>query len=301
MIRTSLSVLLFLTACGDDGNHTTPDARPLPDAAPDAPAPDAPEGPRTVAIQLTPRVGAAPFACGQSYPTMGEEATTITPRDFRIYVSDIHLIRADGEHVPLTLTQDGTWQYQSLALLDFEDFTGGCADGTPETNTSLRGTVPPGTYTGIDFTIGVPEPLNHVDLTSQPAPLNLTGLWWGWGFGHIFAAIVTHTDITTPAPATNDHYIHLGSLDCVGDPAKGESVACARPDRPYIELTGFDPTSHPIIADFGAVIARSKLTTSIGCHSFSEDTCAFPFDFLGLNWFTGSQTPSTQRLFRVEP
>jgi hypothetical protein len=78
-------------------------------------------------------------------------------------------------------------------------------------------------------------------------------------------------------------------------------VTCGRPNRPYIELRGFDPTARTIAADYGAVIARSKLQTSQGCHSFSLDTCAFPFDFIGLNWVTGSQTPTTQRMFRVEP
>jgi hypothetical protein len=81
----------------------------------------------------------------------------------------------------------------------------------------------------------------------------------------------------------------------------GVPTSCARPNRPYVELTGFDPTARPIIADYGAVIARSKLQTSHGCHSFALDDCVFPFDLIGLNWVTGSQTPSTQRLFRIEP
>lgn len=288
-----LAVLIaMVAACGENGPAVTPDAAP--------PQPDADLGPRDIEIRFAPKVGTAPFACGQTYAAMGDEATTITPRDFRIYVSDVNLIAADGSKVPLDLTQDGTWQYQDVALLDFEDFTGGCADGTPETNTVLRGKVPAGTYDGISFTIGIPPAMNHVDLTSLPAPLNLSGLWWGWGFGHIFMAVVTHTEITAPTPGTNDHYVHVGSTECTGDPEMGETVECAKPNRPYIELRGFDPTAEAITADFGAVIAKSKLATSAGCHSFSEDTCAYPFDYVGLNWFTGSQTPTTQKLFRID-
>jgi len=296
MTRPIIATALLLLACGDAADRAAPDAAQALDAGADAPS-----GPRDIRIQFAPKVGAAAFACGQSYAAMGDEATVITPRDFRVYVHDVQLIREDGVRVPLALVQDGTWQYQNVALLDFEDFTGGCADGTPETNTVIHGSAPAGRYTGIAFTVGVPEAMNHVDLTTLPAPLNLTSLWWGWGFGHIHLAIVTHTEITAPEPGTNDHYIHVGSIDCTGAPQNGEAVACARPNRPYIELTGFDPTSHPIIADFGAVIARSKLASSRGCHSFSEDTCAYPFDFVGLNWFTGSQTPTTQRLFRIDP
>lgn len=291
-LLASLATTLALAACGDNAD-APPDAAPQVDAAP--------AGPTDVTIRFAPKVGTQAFACGQNYAAMGAEATSITPRDFRIYVHDVKLIKDDGTRVPLALAQDGVWQYQNVALLDFENFTGGCADGTPETNTSLRGTVPGGSYTGIVFTIGVPEAMNHVDLTSLPAPLNLTGLWWGWGFGHIFMAVVTHTEITTPAPGTNDHYVHIGSIDCTGDPEMGQSVTCTRPNRPLIELTGFDPTTKTIVADFGAVIAKSSLATSVGCHSFSEEPCAWPFDYVGLNWFTGSQTPSTQKVFRVEP
>lgn len=56
----------------------------------------------------------------------------------------------------MTLDQDGAWQLGDLALLDFEDASGACANGTAGMNTTLRGTVPEGEYTGLSFTIGVP-------------------------------------------------------------------------------------------------------------------------------------------------
>jgi len=43
-----------------------------------------------------------------------------------------------------------------LALLDFEDGTGGCVNGTPDVNDRVAGTVPEGHYTGLRFTLGVP-------------------------------------------------------------------------------------------------------------------------------------------------
>lgn len=291
-----LVVSLLVVACGDDGSGVELDAAPPIDAAVDADT-----SPRAVSLQVQPKVGAATFACGQTYPNMGAEMTTISPRDFRFYVHDVTFVRADGERVPLALDQDGAWQYQNVALLDFEDFTGACQDGTVEVNTTIRGMIPNARYVGIELSIGVPEAMNHVDLTTLPAPLNVTGLWWGWQFGHIFLAAVTHADITTPEPDVNDHYFHLGSVSCVGDPAKGESVTCAKPNRPFIQLTGFDPLTQPIVADFGALLPRSNLATSVGCHSFTQDACAWPFDFVGLNWFTGSRTPSTQKLLRTTP
>src|SRR5262249_11121794 len=133
MNRSVVLAALWLIACGDNEAPGSPDAAVPEDAA---------GGPIDVTVRVRAQVGAAPFACCQTYASMGQEATPITPRDFRLYAHDVELIRDDGVHVPLTLVQDGTWQYQSTVLLDFEDFTGGCADGTPETNTSIRGSVP---------------------------------------------------------------------------------------------------------------------------------------------------------------
>lgn len=291
-----LASLLIATACGDDD----PGIDPQPDAGADVDAPvDADTSPRAVTIQFQAKVGTADFACGQTYAGLGAETTDISPRDFRFYVHDVTLIRDDGARVPLALDQDGAWQYQNVAFLDFEDFTGACQDGTAETNTSIRGTAPNATYTGVEYTIGIPAAMNHADLTTLPSPLNVTGLWWSWRSGHIFLAAVTHAEITTPTPGTNDHYFHLGSIGCTGEPAMGQTATCTKPNRPLIQLSGFDPLTQPIIADFGALFPKANLATSVGCHSFTQDPCAWPFDFVGLNWFTGSQTPSTQKLFRT--
>lgn len=286
-------------ACGDGGG--APDAVASHDAAPTADATgsfDAPPAERAVTITFDPRVGALPFACGSTYADQGADHVAITPQDFRIYVSEVSLIADDGSVHPVTLTEDA-WQARGVTLLDFEDFTGSCTDGTPETNLSIRGTADNLTYTGLRFRIGIPDEVNHVDLIDVPSPLDLTGLWWGWNFGHIFLAAVAETPITDPEPGVNDFYFHLGSTGCTGDAELGETVTCSYPNRPTIDLAGFDPTSTPIVADYGALLARSPLSTAAGCHSFPDDTCAWPFDLVGMNFVTGSETPSTQRLFRV--
>lgn len=311
LTRTSLlafsavSALSLLACTGDDeasvpdaggsgADAATTDGAPVPDAGVLADA-----APAEITLAFTPVVDDEPFACGTVYGGKGAEATDITPRDFRMYVHDVELITASGERVPLALTQDGEWQLDDVVLLDFEDFTGGCADGTPATNTEIRGTAPAGTYDGVAFKLGIPAALNHQDLIDVAAPLNLTGLWWGWNFGHIFVAIVTHADLTDPEPSVNDHYIHIGSTGCTGDAETGETVTCTNPNRAEIVLTGFDPTTTPIVADFGAVIAQSNLATSDGCHSFTQGPCAWPFELVGLSWLSGTPTPTTQKLFRV--
>jgi predicted small lipoprotein YifL len=52
------AAVVTAAACGGDDPHLTPDAAVLPDATPDA------ASPRAVAIQFSPTVGTAAFACG---------------------------------------------------------------------------------------------------------------------------------------------------------------------------------------------------------------------------------------------
>jgi len=74
-----------------------------------------------------------------------------------MYVSEVHLIEASGRVVPVTLAQDGIWQFENIALIDFENGSGACRNGTAPTNTTVRGSVPPGNYTGVRLTLGVPS------------------------------------------------------------------------------------------------------------------------------------------------
>jgi hypothetical protein len=141
-----------------------------------------------VTIKFAGKVGNNAFSCGTNYK-LGKPVTTVTALDFRFYVSDIALIDANGKAVPLTLKQDGKWQYQNVALIDFENKTGACANGTIETSDRIVGTIPKGNYKGLKFTLGVPSNLNHEDSTLAPSPLNLTSLWWSWRFGYKFARI----------------------------------------------------------------------------------------------------------------
>ena len=149
---------------------------------------------KEIAINFEGWVGDDRFECGNSYDRVGESETTITPTDFRLYVSNVSLIDEDGNAVAVELEQDGKWQHQNVALLDFEDGTGACDNGTTETNTSIVGTVPEGDYQSLQFTLGVPERLNHDDAAIAPSPLNLTSMWWNWQGGYKFLRVDLETD-----------------------------------------------------------------------------------------------------------
>lgn len=248
-----------------------------------------------VAIAFAAMVGDEPFACGNSYEGIGLGATTMTPSDFRFYVHNVRLLDDSGREVPVLLDQDGIWQLEDLALLDFEDKTPPCNIGTVQTNTVLRGLVPRGTYNGIRFDLGVPFRMNHQDASVAPSPLVLTSMFWNWQGGYKFVRI---------DDAADQVRIHLGSTGCVTD-APNSVVSCARPNRGEVFLPEFDPESDTIVADLAAVLADNDISvnqegTPPGCMAGPTDQdCGPMLQNLGVNFANGLPDPSRQTFFRV--
>jgi len=95
-------------------------------------------------------------------PVFGEKAIdcdssegAVSLSDLRLYISNIQLFSEHGNTVDVQLHVDERWQQADLALLDFEDGSDACLNGTTTTNTTLRGSVPTGNYRGLKFTVGV--------------------------------------------------------------------------------------------------------------------------------------------------
>ncbi len=258
----------------------------------------------TVEIPFAAQIAGAPFACTQSYAGLGAAGTEVQLLDFRLFVSSAHLIAADGTRVPVALDRDGAWQIDTIALLDFEDGTGSCANGTPQVNTTLRGTVPDGDYRGLEFEVGVPFDWNHGDPTTAPAPLNLTAMFWNWRGGYKFAKIefapVTAMGMNAAAATHSEGHghghggpggwmLHLGSTMCAApDATTPPSEPCANPNRVAVALPDFVPGSSTVVIDPAAVVAGADLTqntaeTSPGCMSFPNDPdCTTVLPRLGL-------------------
>lgn len=258
----------------------------------------APQGPQRVALHFEARVTGSPFACGQTYGPIGLTGATIEPSDLRLYVSRFRLINEDGEEVPVELDQDGTWQLEDLALLDFEDGTALCTlQGNPETNTSVRGTVPAGNYRGVRFTIGVPFERNHGDAATAPAPLQNTAMFWNWNAGYKFIRY----DNMVGSSAT-EFRLHVGSTGCDGD-GRGNVTGCAHPNRAEVELLDFDPDRDAIAAELSSLFAdlaveENTPTTPPGCMGSPTDPeCDGPFTRLGLPF--GGRPAGPQQVFYV--
>jgi len=219
-----------------------------------------PELPLTVSLQFAAEVNGQPFACGTSYAAVGSSRTTITPVDFRFYVHNVRLVTAAGVEVPVELEQDGQWQLENLALLDFENRTGPCANGTPATRTVVRGEVPAGSYTGVRFTLGVPRSLNHIDQTTARPPLDIAALFWSWNAGYKFVR-ADHVSDARPM----GWFVHLGSTGCTpGGSPQTIPASCAQENRVEVAFNGFNPSSSVIVADLGRLLANSDVTQNTG-------------------------------------
>lgn len=248
-----------------------------------------------VSITFHGKVGTETFACGQTYSGLGTSKTQVQLSDFRFYVHDLRLIDSGGAEQPVTLSQDGLWQYESVALLDFEDKTGPC-DGTAATNTALHGSaaVGSGSYTGLRFVLGVPSELNHGNQATAPAPLNFTSLFWTWQDGYKFLRTEGKT-----VGAGSTVMFHLGSTGCAKGGSGPETTTCQTTNEAAIELVGFDPQQNRVAVDLAALLSGSDLSQDMMCMSEpGSAACASIFARLGLPF--GGAATSPQTLFKAE-
>ena len=253
--------------------------------------------PISFALQFGAVVGDAPFACGARYEVGG---VGMEARDLRFYVSDVRLVRNDGTEVPLELEQDGLWQHQGVALLDFEDASGGCRNGTAQTRDVVSGMAPAGDYRGLRFTMGVPMELNHINQATAPSPLSLTALFWSWNAGYKFLRAEVLSD-----GLPQGFFVHLGSTLCTPEGRVTQPATdCRNGNRVTVDIPDFDPSSDRVVFDLarlldGTALAGDGEATRGACMSAPQDTrCGPIFSSLGLPF--GEKGGATQQVFRVD-
>lgn len=242
------------------------------------------ESPARVVIPFVPVFGAERVTCADA-------AGGVQLSDLRLYVSDIRLVTPDGDFVDVRLDADGPWQQPDLALLDFEDGSGSCENGTAETNMALRGLVEPDDYDGLQFTVGVPFDRNHADPLQAAAPLGDAAMHWHWRAGYKFM----RAGIRTP---DDGFWIHLGSTGCEG--TVRNISACRFPNRVTVTLEDFDPGVDAVEIDLESLVASTRLDDGEGTDCSSgpaETSCNAPFRALGIPGATDADAPM-QRVFR---
>jgi uncharacterized repeat protein (TIGR04052 family) len=258
-----------------------------------------------ITLNFAAMVGDDMAMCGMSYEGIGADDAEVSFNDFRFYVSNIQLITAEGDSVALELMQDEMWQVENVALLDFEDGTGGCSEiGNAAVNSMVMGMAPAGEYVGLSFDLGVPFELNHLDVTAAPSPLNIAGMWWSWQGGYKFIRL----DLMTDAVENSPYNVHIGSTGC--DSAAGvipPAEPCARPNLTTITFDEFDFENQVIVADLAGLLEGVALYDNVlmppGCMAgFDDPDCPDVYAGFGLSLETGACVEEgcmTQTLFRV--
>lgn len=253
------------------------------------------------------------FECGKSYSNVGLTQSTMTPNDFRMFISDVNLIDANGKLVPLALIQDNVWQVENVALIDFEDGSDVCRNGTNPLNKTIKGTVPKGEYKGIQFALGVPFKLNHGNPTLAPSPLSSTAMFWNWQGGYKFLKFDSSTrgrPIANQSPGVkgggnaSGFSLHLGSTVCASESKTIAPSSCKNPNVVTVRFDQFDVNNNVVIADMGAVLANANIDTNAektapGCMSFPGDAdCPPIMKALGLPY--DGQPSGNQVFFKVK-
>jgi len=239
------------------------------------------------------------FDCDSQYLHKGASDSLVTVSDFKVFVSRVRMLDAAGNETAVVLNDDGLWQQQNIALLDFENAGANCTNGTPQTNTTISGMVAPGQYTGIAFDIGVPFDMNHVDPTLAASPMNLSSMFWNWRGGYRFMrvdlAVVEETkgmkktheskkDMSSGhnMAATKAHkeakmskhghqskhaahgggrgwFLHVGSTGCEAASPTMSPSSCKAQNRISVQFDQFNATTNTLVIDPANVLAQVDL------------------------------------------
>lgn len=232
-----------------------------------------------VTIAFSAAVRGAPFACD-------EGVAGFTMQDLRLYAYGFELLAADGSVAPVRLEDDGVAQDGEVVLLDFEDGSGHCRNGTAGLRQHVAGTAPRGEYTGLRFRIGVPFAKNHGDPAVARPPLNLGRMNWGWRAGYKFLRFEALDE------QGRSLRLHLGSTGCTGQ--IGAISGCRWPNRPEVELTEFDASRDTVVLELAPLLAALGAAAGDGsCMGEHDDPdCQALWPVLGLDGAGDAERPT---------
>ncbi len=219
----------------------------------------------------------------------GDRALT----DLRFYISNPQLVADDGKTRDIGFTVEKAWQNDVVALIDLEDATGACQNGTGEVAMQLVGVARSGTYSTLRFTVGVPFRLNHGNPLAAPPPLDDPDMHWHWRSGYKFLRAGVRN-------GPDSFWIHVGSAGCEG--TVGNITGCRFPNRIEVELDGFVPGESRVAIDLARLTAGTDLGDGVATDCSSgpaEEACIAPFRALGIDFATGQQD-GAQTVFSLQ-
>lgn len=241
--------------------------------------------PEPVEIPFAVRFGDSEIACGR-------EAEGYTLTDLRFYVHDLRLVDAHGRETAIELAPQPLWQGSQVAMLDLEDGSASCSNGTGQRNAIVRGAARGAEPAGLRFRLGVPESLNHENPLLADAPLDDAAMHWHWKSGYKFLRAGV-------ADSADGYWLHLGSARCEG--TMHDIKACRSPNRAEVDLPGYVPGEHVVVLDLRELFAGVDLADGVPSDCSSgpgEAACAGPFRALGLHEEGATAGPPVFRLER---
>ncbi|XDD42465.1 MbnP family copper-binding protein [Leptospira sp. WS60.C2] len=242
--------------------------------------------PQSVNLNFEALVGGQSVTFNDTNKTV--DGKTVKFKDFRYYISEVKLVRADGSTADVSLASDNVWQNSGVALIDFETFK------TSETRNLVTGTVQTGVYTGIQFTVGVPEALNHLDRATASAPLNIGSMTWAWAGGYKHANI--EFSINDNVGYTQ---FHMGSSGTCGS---APNFGCTKKFRASIQLSGqINPSNQTIGFDVDKLIQGYSTIGAQSCMPGTAAPCDTLVQAFGINISSGAVDSSIpQRVFSLK-
>lgn len=235
-----------------------------------------------VSIRFEAHANGGSYSCAPTASRTGDDSIVTT---LALFVHDFRFVDAQGDRHAVVLDGDGVWQTEGVALLDFEDGSGVCRNGTPGMRKTVTGVVPPipGTVAGIEFSVGVPFALNHEDPAKAVGPLAGTRMHWSWRGGYKFLRLDGR------AAGGAGFRVHVGSTGCEGRIT--DIVSCKRPNVAHVSIAPFDPRTQTVVVDLDRLFdggPDAAETVATGCMAdANESGCAAVFSVLGLGPASG--------------
>lgn len=120
---------------------------------------------------------------------------------FQFYISDVALLKTDNP-------AGDSLQLIDVELVSFKNIQSEAAADQGVTF-SLKG-IPPGTYKGIKFGLGVSADLNAVGPSSYTPPHPLDDNYWSWAKGYVFTKIEGNADLDNSGKFATKLTFHIG-------------------------------------------------------------------------------------------
>lgn len=120
---------------------------------------------------------------------------------FQFYISDVALLKTDNAN-------GDSLQLIDVELVSFKNIQSDAAADKGVTFTLKD--IPPGTYKGIKFGLGVSADLNAVGPSSYTPPHPLDDNYWSWAKGYVFTKIEGNADLDNSGKFATKLTFHCG-------------------------------------------------------------------------------------------